>query len=63
MTDVTLPFVPPLDAGGESYLDEGHTILSWLTTTDHKRIAILYALSITVFFFIGGVAIGRCGWN
>ncbi len=58
MTDVTLPFVPPLDAGGESYLDEGHTILSWLTTTDHKRIAILYALSITVFFFIGGVAIG-----
>ena len=58
MTDVTLPFVPPLDAGDESYLDEGHTILSWLTTTDHKRIAILYALSITVFFFIGGVAIG-----
>ena len=41
-----------------SYLDEGHTISSWLTTTDHKRIAILYALSITVFFFIGGVAIG-----
>ena len=58
MTDATLPFVPPLDAGDESYLDEGHTILSWLTTTDHKRIAILYALSITVFFFIGGVAIG-----
>ena len=29
-----------------------------MTTTDHKRIAILYALSITVFFFIGGVAIG-----
>ncbi len=58
MTDATLPFVPPLDASGESYLDEGHTILSWLTTTDHKRIAILYALSITVFFFIGGVAIG-----
>ncbi|MFZ0609529.1 MAG: cbb3-type cytochrome c oxidase subunit I, partial [Xanthobacteraceae bacterium] len=58
MTDATLPFVPPLDSYGESYLDEGHTILSWLTTTDHKRIAILYALSITVFFFIGGIAIG-----
>jgi cytochrome c oxidase subunit I len=58
MTDATLPFVPPLDARGESYLDEGHTLTSWLTTTDHKRIAILYALSITVFFFIGGVAIG-----
>jgi cytochrome c oxidase subunit I len=58
MTDATLPFAPPLDARGESYLDEGHTLTSWLTTTDHKRIAILYALSITVFFFIGGVAIG-----
>ena len=31
--------------------------MSWLGTTDHKRIAILYALSITVFFFIGGIAI------
>ena len=39
-----------------NYLDEGHTIRSWLTTRDHKRIAILYALSITVFFFIGGAA-------
>src|ERR1700761_9413827 len=35
MTDATLPFVPPLESYEESYLDEGHTILSWLTTTDH----------------------------
>jgi cytochrome c oxidase subunit I len=56
MTDVTLPFAPVEDIGAESYLDEGHTVLSWLGTTDHKRIAILYALSITVFFFIGGAA-------
>ena len=27
------------------------------TTTDHKRIAILYAITITIFFFMGGVAI------
>ncbi|MEZ5786450.1 MAG: cytochrome c oxidase subunit I [Xanthobacteraceae bacterium] len=40
-----------------SYLGEGHTLASWLTTTDHKRIAILYALSITAFFFMGGVAV------
>jgi hypothetical protein len=40
-----------------SYLAAGHTLLSWLTTTDHKRIAILYAVSITLFFFIGGIAI------
>jgi len=39
-----------------SYLTEGTTLRSWLTTTDHKRIAIMYAVSITVFFFIGGAA-------
>ena len=30
-----------------SYLDDGLTLRSWLTTTDHKRIAILYAIAIT----------------
>ena len=34
--------------------EEGSTLRSWLLTHDHKRIAILYALTITVFFFIGG---------
>lgn len=38
------------------YLHTGHTIRSWLFTTDHKRVAILYMLAITLFFFIGGVA-------
>jgi cytochrome c oxidase subunit 1 len=42
--------------GAPSYLAEGHTLRSWLTTRDHKRIAVLFALSITLFFFIGGVA-------
>src|SRR5437762_9490242 len=32
------------------------TLRSWLTTHDNKRIAVLYALSITAFFFIGGAA-------
>jgi cytochrome c oxidase subunit 1 len=40
-----------------SYLGEGHTLASWLVTTDHKRIAILYAITLTLFFFMGGVAI------
>lgn len=44
-------------AGEADYLGAGHTLGSWLTSTDHKRIAILYAISITVFFFLGGVAI------
>ena len=56
MTDVTVVRLP--DGKPANYLEEGHTVASWLTTTDHKRIAILYALSITAFFFIGGIAIG-----
>ncbi|HVI30130.1 cytochrome c oxidase subunit I [Hansschlegelia sp.] len=39
-----------------SYLTEGTTVRSWLLTTDHKRIALLYFASITVFFFVGGAA-------
>ncbi len=42
--------------GERSYLTEGTTLRSWLLSTDHKRIAILYAASITMFFFIGGAA-------
>lgn len=41
---------------GTSYLSEGYTLWSWLATRDHKRIALLYAASITLFFFLGGVA-------
>jgi len=39
----------------ESYLTE-HTVGSWLLTTDHKRIAILYLVSIVFFFAIAAVA-------
>src|SRR5438105_869326 len=38
----------------ENYLNQEYGIRSWLLTTDHKRIALLYLLSITFFFFIGG---------
>jgi cytochrome c oxidase subunit I len=38
----------------ENYLNKEYGIRSWLFTTDHKRIALLYLLSITFFFFIGG---------
>ena len=33
-------------------------LLSWLLTGDHKRIAILYLISISFFFFIGGALAG-----
>ncbi len=39
-----------------SYLSAEATLRSWLLATDHKRIAILYAIAITSFFFIGGAA-------
>ena len=38
----------------ENYLNKEYGIMSWLLTTDHKRIALLYLVSITFFFFIGG---------
>src|SRR5438093_4913015 len=38
----------------EHYLNVNYGIRSWLLTTDHKRIAWLYLLSVTLFFFIGG---------
>ena len=39
-----------------SYLTAGTSVRSWLLTTDHKRIALLYAAAITFFFFLGGAA-------
>lgn len=37
------------------YLNSGSTVASWLLTVDHKRIAILYLISISIFFMIGGM--------
>src|SRR5437762_2243946 len=39
------------------YLNVDFGVRSWLLTTDHKRIAILYLVSITLMFFVGGAAI------
>ena len=38
------------------YLNVNYGIKSWLLTTDHKRIALLYLASITFMFFVGGAA-------
>src|ERR1700758_656116 len=43
-----------VSAERENYLNKEYGIRSWLLTTDHKRIALLYLVSITFFFFIGG---------
>jgi cytochrome c oxidase subunit 1 len=47
----TMPAVKP----SRDYLNAGYGIKSWLLTVDHKRIAILYLASISLFFFLGGM--------
>ncbi|HXI03466.1 MAG TPA: cytochrome c oxidase subunit I [Candidatus Saccharimonadales bacterium] len=38
-----------------NYLNVSYGVRSWLLTTDHKRIALLYLCSVTVMFLIGGI--------
>ncbi len=37
-----------------NYLNHAYTVKSWLLTQDHKRIALLYLATVTLFFFGGG---------
>src|SRR4051794_24173173 len=39
-----------------NYLNRDYSLRSWLATHDHKRIAILFAVSVTTLFFLGGAA-------
>ena len=50
IADISTPVAMP----EETYLNADHSLKSWLLTVDHKRICILYLLTITFFFFIGG---------
>ncbi|HVO23502.1 MAG TPA: cytochrome c oxidase subunit I [Candidatus Margulisiibacteriota bacterium] len=38
-----------------NYLNADYGVRSWLLTTDHKRIGLLYLASITVMFLLGGI--------
>src|SRR5438874_481824 len=51
----SIPYIPAEDTP-ETYLNISYRVRSWLLTQDHKRIAILYMISITLFFFVGGAA-------
>lgn len=42
--------LPPI-----TYLNREHGLQSWLLTQDHRRIGILYLVTITCFFLIGGI--------
>jgi len=39
----------------DNYLTNGFTLKSWLLTKDHKRIAIMYLVTISLFFLGGGL--------
>jgi cytochrome c oxidase subunit 1 len=51
---VTAPATSDLALPRENYLNAQYGLRSWLLTKDHKRIAILYLISVTAFFFLGG---------
>ena len=57
-TIVSLPDQSTATLPKRSYLNAEHGLLSWLLTGDHKRIAMLYLVSITFFFFLGGFFAG-----
>ncbi len=57
MSTVYIP-APKSETEKEDYLSAGHTVRSWLLTTDHKRIGLLYLFAIIVFFVVAGVAAG-----
>jgi cytochrome c oxidase subunit 1 len=54
----------PVPAGPETayerpnYLNAAYGVRTWLLTRDHKRIAILYLISVTVFFALGSLFAG-----
>jgi cytochrome c oxidase subunit 1 len=57
-TIVNLPDQKTAQMPKRHYINNEDGLLSWLLTGDHKRIAILYLISITFFFFIGGAFAG-----
>src|SRR5487761_1813190 len=57
-TIVSLPDQATATMPKRHYINNEDGLLSWLLTGDHKRIAILYLISITFFFFIGGAFAG-----
>ena len=49
------PRVPGNALGADNYLNHGRGWRSWLFTLDHKRIGVMYLVSILFSFFLGGM--------
>ena len=39
----------------DHYLNDGKTVMSWLGSLDHKRIAIMYMVVVLTMFLLGGI--------
>jgi len=57
-TIVSLPDQSTARIPKDNFITRENGLLSWLLTGDHKRIAILYLISLSFFFFIGGALAG-----
>jgi cytochrome c oxidase subunit 1 len=49
---------PPPVKVTKNYLNEKTGLKSWLLTSDHKRIAVMYLIVVTAFFALGGIFAG-----
>ncbi len=61
MSASTLVSLPDSSAVGipeDNYISREYGLKSWLLTQDHKRIAVLYMISLVFFFLIGGIMAG-----
>ncbi|MEI7766583.1 MAG: cbb3-type cytochrome c oxidase subunit I [Phycisphaerae bacterium] len=54
-TNHTPPSLTPDLVREDNYLTHGSGIMSWLFTLDHKRIGVMYLISVIASFLLGGV--------
>jgi cytochrome c oxidase subunit 1 len=45
----------PESGAGSDYIRAKSGIMSWLTTIDHKRIGVMYLISVLIAFAVGGI--------
>ncbi len=61
MSTATILNLPPRETARlpeRTYLNASHGLKSWLLTRDHKRIGVLYLISLSFFFLLGGIFAG-----
>jgi cytochrome c oxidase subunit 1 len=51
---ISTDLIPEENRPGDNYLNHGKGLLSWIFTLDHKRIGIMYMISVLTAFLIGG---------